>query len=84
MGMPSPVSRRIVLCLLAVASFAAPAAEEPTPPPAQTKPAVEEPVATITDAPMEIISTARLPQAPVSPSRIGSALARSTSSPTGA
>src|SRR5438067_2162748 len=74
MGMPSPVSRRIVLCLLAVASFAAPAAEEPTPPPAQTKPAVEEPVATITDAPMEIISTARLPQAPVSPSRIPAAV----------
>src|SRR3954470_7482287 len=74
MGMQPPASRRAALCLLAFASFAAPGAEEHPAPPPQTKPVVEEPVATITDAPMEIISSARLPQAPVPPSRIPAAV----------
>src|SRR5256885_6321040 len=74
MGMQSPVPRRAALCFLAPASFAVPAAEDSTAPAAQTKPAVEEPVATITDAPMEIVSSARLPQAPVPPSRIPAAV----------
>ena len=69
MGMQSPFSCRAALCLLSLATFAAPAAEE-----TQTKPAVEEPVATITDAPVEIVSTARLPQAPLPPSRIPAAV----------
>jgi len=69
MGMQPSVPCRAALCLLTLATFAAPAAEE-----TQTRPAVEEPVATITDAPVEIVSTARLPQAPLPPSRVPAAV----------
>jgi len=69
MGMQPSVPCRAALCLLTLATFAAPAAEE-----TQTRPAVEEPVATITDAPVEIVSSARLPQGSLPPSRVPAAV----------
>jgi len=75
MGKQLPVLRLLAaVFFLASASFAALAAEDPSAAPPQKAPAVEEPVATITDAPMEIISSARLPQEPVAPSRIPAAV----------
>ena len=81
MGKQLPLSHRAALCLLVLASFGASGAEDEggrAPPkpkaPTQAQPAVEEPVATIMDAPIEIVSTARLPQEPVLPSLVPAAV----------